>query len=172
MGGRGVKLHPILLIIVSGLSIGITLGVTIDEWLSSNGRLVAPILAAFVALLIAFVAYPWQKAKDRQLELGREAREVAQSFLDSLNVGFTQIALQGQMTPEANQALNASMQRLTFYFDEEEIDLCGELTQKKMELGRSFLPEFDLEETLIDQETVDDVTKRFVTMVQEKFHSA
>jgi hypothetical protein len=60
--------------VVSGLSIGMAVAILHDDLVVANGRLVAPIMGATVALLIAFVAYPWQKQRDRESEVMRERR--------------------------------------------------------------------------------------------------
>lgn len=48
------------------------------SWL---GEWMPALIAASVALLIAFGAYPWQKKKDRENELKREQREQYRAFI-------------------------------------------------------------------------------------------
>jgi DNA-binding phage protein len=43
--------------------------------------LAASALASSTALVIAFVAYPWQKRKDRELKLSEERREACRQFI-------------------------------------------------------------------------------------------
>ena len=44
----------------------------------------APLIATATALLIAFVAYPWQKTRDRHLKMNEEKRAAYQRFLRAL----------------------------------------------------------------------------------------
>jgi hypothetical protein len=46
--------------------------------------LAATIIASATALLIAFVAYPWQKAKDRELQIQSEKRSAYADYLWAL----------------------------------------------------------------------------------------
>ena len=50
-------------------------------WIPGFLDATAPLIAAITALLIAFVAYPWQKSRDRALKINEEKRAAYQRFL-------------------------------------------------------------------------------------------
>lgn len=50
-------------------------------WIPGFLDATAPLIAAITALLIAFVAYPWQKSRDRTLKINEEKRAAYQRFL-------------------------------------------------------------------------------------------
>lgn len=55
------------------------------SWLNIFGPWVGPAtIAAITALIIAFIAYPWQKQKDRDLQILAEKRKLYAEFLNSL----------------------------------------------------------------------------------------
>ena len=61
----------------------------------------AGLSASIAALIVAFVAYPWQREKDRVFELQREQRSVYREFITTMNNFFT--AIIGQKTEQATE---------------------------------------------------------------------
>ncbi len=54
----------------------------------------AAVTASLTALIVAFVAYPWQKERDHKFELVREQRNACRDYLAAMNRLFTAIVSQ------------------------------------------------------------------------------
>jgi len=140
-----------------------------DEWLDTNGRIIAPILGATVALIIAFVAYPWQKRKDRQLEIGREARKCAQDFQERLEYVYAQIAVYGSVPLEDQRSLNASVAKLVFYFDDDDLEIAHSFLEKEIAHAKSIVGQHNTTLGTIISDENEELGK-FVKMVRDRYH--
>lgn len=52
---------------------------------------IGPILGATVALLIAFVAYPWQKSLDRKMQVALERRKIYLDYVFAFDAHFAEL---------------------------------------------------------------------------------
>ena len=127
--------------------------------------LVAALIGSATALLIAFVAYPWQKAKDRELQIGQEARNAAQEFLKAVQQGFFDISRKGEMRPEVADALNQSLHNLHFYFEKAEVLVARQYVAEHLKLARLLHEKRDADDATVSFEASDAAAESFVELI-------
>ena len=79
---------------------------------------ITPVIGSITALIIAFVAYPWQKALDRRSELVKELRQVYIRFLqdmddyEALIDEYHDVVAEGGQTSHLHDKLGAMRDKL------------------------------------------------------------
>ena len=102
----------------------------------------AAAVTALTALAIAFIAYPWQKRKDRQQQVLSEKRETYRRFIQEANSFFGRAALGSKLSaPDMLQEhylrVIAQSSDLIVYAPKEVIEACQKYTQVLFEYTES-----------------------------------
>ena len=102
--------------------------------------LAAASIGSCSALLIAFVAYPWQKRKDRQQQLLHEKRDAYRRFSEEANGYFARIALGAKIHDLGQQQEHylrvvAVSSDLIIYAPKEVIESCQRYSQTLFEFS-------------------------------------
>jgi hypothetical protein len=102
--------------------------------------LVAATVGSLTALTIAFLAYPWQKAKDRHQLLKSEKREAYRRFSEEANGYFARCALgikieEGPELQEHYIRVVAVSSDLIVYAPKEVIEACQKYSQRLFEFS-------------------------------------
>lgn len=78
----------------------------------SPSQAVGYVIAATVALIVAFVAYPWQKNKDRDLKIEEEKRKVVGELIQALETHFSALSGAGAVAVDKVPSFSAEIVNL------------------------------------------------------------
>lgn len=92
------------------------------------------IIAATAAVVIGFVAYPWQKERDHDLKLREEHRNAVKAFFEASETFFARLKVaafnKDAPLPDDDYAkLEASKANLALRSDDALLEVCSELAQ-------------------------------------------
>lgn len=134
------------------------------SWL---GEWMPAAIAASTALLIAFVAYPWQKRKDRELQKESERREVYRLFWEATNEHFTNV--HRALTRKDLTGLNVSHSHVVAKSAGIVIYASSTKSNNSLEACRRFYQRLLEYETQVKAACGDEFSKKYVERHKERY---